>query len=161
MASFFKPFFDDLQQNWQDRTRPPELAPRQTFSGIDDHSVHHQGAGPTGTHGGDRPAENTDSPLAVFDGRDRLPGSPVGRVEPHWDARLPQPIVLSHPAGRRLETLRDAGEFLSSGDGSLVHSTALQVTARGLADAAASGDPADIAQAQELLGFYLSAVRLM
>lgn len=161
MASFFKPFFDDAQQNRQDRVRPPEQAPQPTFSGIDDHSRQHQGAGPTGEYGGDRPAENDGSALAMFDGRDRLPGAPRSRVERHWDALLPAPVVLSFPAGRRLETLRDAGVFLSSGDSALVHSLALQVTANALADAAFSGDPAEISQAGELLRHYLSAVRLM
>ncbi|GGF70445.1 hypothetical protein GCM10007301_32790 [Azorhizobium oxalatiphilum] len=161
MTSFFKPFFDDQQQNRQDRTRPPELAPKAKFSQGEDQSRHHQGAGPTGEYGGDRPAENDGSALAMFDGRERLPGTPKGRAEPYWDTPLPQPVTLSYPAGRRLETLADAGTFLSSGDSSLVHSLALQVTGRALADAAATGDPADVAQAGELLGHYLSAVRLM
>lgn len=151
---------DDRQQNLQDQ-HSMGVAPRQPiFDRARDQAQAHQGLGPTGRFGGDRPAEEGDSPLAEFDGRDRLPGVTATRTEPYWDQPLATGIVLRAPAGRRLTTLAEAGAFLSGGEGSLPHSAALQSVAQALADAAQSGAQGDIETVTYMLEQYLAAMRL-
>lgn len=149
---------DDLIQNGEDRSRPP-IRQAAAEPRVVDHARQHQGGGPTGEVGGERPAENFGSALAAVDGRDVIPGEqPQDRGEHHWDAPLP---VRVHGAdGRTLKTLRDAGDFLSGRHMTLEHSAALQETARATVYAAASGAPGDVAEAGVKLHAYMQLMSL-
>ncbi len=151
---------DDRQQNAQDRASIG-IGPREPiFDRARDQSEAHQGRGPTGSFGGDRPAERTTSAIAEFDGRDHLPGTAMNREEVYWDKPLAHVIALTASPRRALRTLGEAGAFLSSGEASVPHSSALQAVAQALADAARSGTDADIHRATDMLEHYLTEMRL-
>ncbi|TCT01654.1 hypothetical protein [Aquabacter spiritensis] len=152
---------DDLNQSRADQRDPPiahaaAQGGRRPVTGIADHAALHQGGGPTGEVGGDRPAETTSSPIGRIGGRDVLPGAdPEARGERHWAAPLPHPIRLQTADAAELRTLRDAGALLSGQITVLVHSAALQAAAHALIRAAATGDASDITTAADLLGVVL------
>lgn len=152
---------DDLQQNREDRHRPPvKQASAQTQ--VSDHARQHQGGGPTGEHGGDRPASNFDSALSPIAGRDVIPGPhPQAHGEAHWDAPLPALLRVKGVEGLHLRTLRDAGDFLSGRHATLEHSAALQETALATIAAARSGAPEEMADAARKLQAYLAAMRML
>jgi hypothetical protein len=149
---------DDLIQNSEDRSRPP-IHQAMADPHVTDHARRHQGGGPTGEVGGERPAEPVGSALAAVDGRDIIPGDrPQERGEHHWDA--PLPVRVKGADGRTLKTLRDAGDFLSGRHMTLEHSAALQETARATVHAAASGAPGDVAEAGQKLHAYVQLMAL-
>lgn len=152
---------DDLVQNREDRHRPPALQPGAQTQ-VRDHACQHQGGGPTGAHGGDRPASNFDSALSPIAGRDVIPGPhPDARGEAHWDAPLPVLLRAKGVEGLELRTLRDAGDFLSGRYATLEHSAALQDTALAAIAAARSGAPEDVAEAARRLQAYLAAMGML
>ncbi|MEW6254864.1 MAG: hypothetical protein AB1592_02825 [Pseudomonadota bacterium] len=141
---------DDAHQNAMDQANPP-IAQAAALRDVRDHATHHQGGGPTGSVGGDRPAESNGSPLPPVGGREHLPGDdPAAHGEAHWDAPLTAPLTLSHPA-KTLHTLRDGGDLVSGRLTTIPTSFALRQVGVALARAAKSGSAEDIAAATRLL----------
>lgn len=154
MTSIPGPLPDDQLLSEQDRHRPSST--RAVATPTTDHARHHQGGGPTGEVGGDRPAEVTSSALAPIDGRTIIPGPDPERLgETHWDAPLAFPIALASPPGHMLENLRDAGDLVSGKIASLYTSAALQETAIAVAKAARTGTEGDVLSATNFVASYL------